>query len=301
MRKFIINTAILCIISITIFLIILCNANGYTDASYINFTTPKQHSLILGTSRAAQGLQPQVFKQLLDLDIYNYSFNIGESPYGPVYLESIKKKLDHDSGKDGVFIITVDPWGISSINQNPNDISKFRENERALGNMHIVDSKPNFQYLFNNMAGDYAKIITNLKGKVFLHENGWLEVSVGMDPDQVADRMESKVESYLSNLSVYRYSSVRFEYLNKTIKYLGKYGKVYLVRLPVHDKIMEIENTLMPDFNEKIKELVPWSNGYFDMTPLNMNFEYTDGNHLYKDSARLVTEKIANWIKEQEE
>lgn len=70
---------------IVIFAIVLGQADGYTDPFYIRFTTPKQNNLILGTSRAAQGLQPDVFKDILETDVYNYAFTVTHSPYGPTY------------------------------------------------------------------------------------------------------------------------------------------------------------------------------------------------------------------------
>ncbi len=56
----------------------------------------------------------------------------------------------------------------------------------------------------------------------------------------------------------------------------------------------------MTDFNEKIQIIIPLTNGYFDMTKLKNEFRYTDGNHLYKESGKLVSTKIAEWIKEKE-
>ena len=35
--------------------------------------------------------------------------------------------------------------------------------------------------------------------------------------------------------------------------------------------------------------------------PNNSEYIYTDGNHLYKESGKIVTEKIAHWIKNIEE
>ena len=100
------------------------------------------------------------------------------------------------------------------------------------------------------------------------------------------------------NLPQYQFSSLRLEYLQKTIEFLNQHGNVYLVRLPLHPDMMVIDNLLMPDFNEKIEQLAPLSKGYFDMTVYNDEFSYTDGNHLYKSSGKIVTDKIAQWIKE---
>jgi hypothetical protein len=299
MKKFIINTAVICSISLFLFFIVIYNTNGYTDPYYIKFTTPKQKSLIIGTSRAAQGLKPEIFKKKLDIDIYNYAFTVTHSPYGPVYLNSIKSKLDQNNKKNATFIVTVDPWSISSITKDPNNVKLFRENELCLANTSIVDAKPNFTYIFNNLSGKFATVITNYKRKEYVHENGWLEVSVSMDTASVEERIESKLKMYKEYLLIHNYSALRYEYLRETIKYLRKFGNVYLVRLPIHPKIMKIENELMPDFNEMMLNLKVFTNGYYDMTTLNRQYQYTDGNHLYKESSILVSENIANWIQKQ--
>lgn len=283
----------------SVILFILSLADGHTDPFYIRFTTPKQHSLITGASRAAQGVRPEVFKELMGRDIYNYAFTNAHSPYGPAYLESIKKKLNPNSQK-GLFIVTVDPWSISSETEDPNNLAEFRENELCIANTSIVNVNPNFQYLINNLSGKYYQILLGNGGSMFLHKNGWLEVSVAMDAVAIKERTDEKVRSYRENsLPKYQYSSVRLEYLKKTVRFLKKHGEVYLVRLPVHERILQIEHKLMPDFNEKLEEVISLADGFYDMTPLNAAFQYTDGNHLYKESGEIATRKIIQWIQSQ--
>lgn len=298
MKKFIRQAILFCLISMSVFVLILSLADGYTDPFYVRFTTPKQENLILGTSRAAQGLQPLIFKNRNHLKIYNYAFTMGHSPFGEVYLNSIKNKLKK-STQDGVFIITVDPWSISSKLENPNDSSQFRELNTCLANTPFVDDNPNFFYLIKNLKGRYYSILTNkLKSPLFLHQNGWLEVSIDMNSVKVEKRIEEKIKDYREKeLPNYKYSTLRYKYLKKTIEFLNMHGQVYLVRLPVHSKMMEIENELMPDFNNKIKSLTPLTKGYLDLTNDNDRYTYTDGNHLYKESGKFVSIEIAEWIK----
>lgn len=298
MKKFILQITIFLILAVSCFIFILSRADGYTDGFYLRFTTPKQESLIIGTSRAAQGLQPQVFKDSGGLNIYNYAFTALHSPYGNVYLNSIKKKVRKGTGK-GTFILTVDPWCISGDAKNPNDTSLFKEYQLILANTPHVDKKPNFGYLFNNLGGKYYEVFAGkIKPSTFLHDDGWLEIFIAMDKSSVEKRTKTKIKEYrTNNLPSNKFSEVRFNYLKKTIEFLGHYGNVYLVRLPVHSGIMEIENELMPDFNEKIASAVKLSDGFLDMTPRNNEFTYIDGNHLYKESGKIVSKEIVNWIK----
>ena len=137
---------------------------------------------------------------------------------------------------------------------------------------------------------------------MFLHESGWLEVyNIAMDSSSVANRTYNKIKTYRDfSLPKAKFSSVRVKYLVKTIDYLNDYGKVYLIRLPIHKGMMELEEQLMPNFDSNIKEAIDISNGYFDMTIQNDSFEYTDGNHLYKTSGAKVSAEVANWIKTKE-
>lgn len=278
------------------FFLILSRANGNTDPFYLRFTTSKQENLILGTSRSAQGLQPKEFNKILGKKFYNFSFTVVDSPYGPIYLNAIKKKLKENS-KESIFILSVDPWSISSDTKDPNDYMKFQENDKCLGNTYFVNIKPNFNYLIQNMNGNYYKLIKNKRNEMFLHEDGWLEVDVPMDTLSLNKRLKDKVRQYQNiNSCKNNFSSLRLFYLKKTITFLKKFGKVYLVRLPIHSKIFEIEQKYMPDFTEKINSISKFSDGYLDMTIGNEKYIYIDGNHIFKKSGVIVSKNIANWI-----
>ncbi len=298
MKQFLIKTTLFLAVIIASFAFMLSLADGSTDPFYIRFTTPKQDNLILGTSRSAQGLLPQVFDSALHKTFFNYSFTIAHSPYGPAYLNSIKRKLNAEI-RDGIFIVTVDPWSIAGPIKNPNDTTLFGENNLALGNVNYVNMNPNFEYLIKQFKGEYYKIITTKKDSMLLHPNGWLEINVSMDSASVAKRLDNKIESYRkNNLPNSKLSTVRLEYLRQTVEFLKAHGKVYIVRLPVSPEIFEIDQALMPDFNSIIQPIVSLSDGYLDMTNDNPVYEYTDGNHLWKSSGRLVSQKVANWIEQ---
>lgn len=297
MKKFIYN---LLIFVVTIFLLIIgisFLAGGYTDPFYVRFTTPKQKNLIIGTSRAAQGLQPEVFNEILNTTIFNYAFTLAHSPFGKVYYESILKK--HNKEKNGIFIITVDPWSISSSCNNPNDLTQFKENNLCLNNTKYVNLYPNLEYLYKNLKGNYEDIIFPHSKSVFLHNNGWYEVNcIPMDSASVNSRIFNKIETYRKeHLPKTKFSQVRLDYLLQTLKYFRNYGKIYLVRLPIYRRMMEIENEIMPNFDNVIKSAIELSDDYLDLTVKNDDYIYTDGNHLYKSSGKDVSELIANWIK----
>lgn len=298
MKKFLIQTIAFSLISSVIFMLVITKADGYTDGYYKKFTSPKQSNLIIGTSRAAQGLLPEVMNPILQAEIFNYAFSVMHSPFGPTYLESIKRKLNSKT-TDGIFIVTVDPWSISSWTKTPNDIETFREKNSALENTKFVNINPNPWYIYNNWGRNFYELLKNKPGPVFVHKDGWVEVNTNMDSIAFNERLIAKVISYRNeNLIKYNYSSVRLDYLKKTILFLRKHGKVFLVRMPIHPEILKIDNELLPNFDLKINKLSKLTQGYLDLNKNNTDFEYTDGNHLYKDCGRIVSKIVAKWVSE---
>jgi len=301
MKKFLILSGIFTVLLLISFYMVFLAADGFTDPYYLRFTTPRQTSLILGTSRAAQAMQPQVLNQVLSRnDIYNYSFTIGHSPYGPTYLKSIKRKLSMDS-KNGIFILAVDPWCFSSNSKDPNDSTQFEELGLALSDIYLVNIKPNIPYLLKYYDKSFWNLIASPDSTMRVHNDGWFEVSVPMDSASLKQRTENKIEEYKNIwLPQYKASEIRLEYTIKTINYLRNYGTVYLVRLPIHPLMMEMDQALMPDFNDKMERIVEQTGvEYLDLAEQNPDYTYIDGNHLHKESGKKVSEIIAKWILEK--
>jgi hypothetical protein len=295
MKKFLIETTLFSVAIIASVYFVFLQADGKSDPFYSRTTTPKQSSLILGSSKAAQGLMPEALNPYLETDIYNFSFTVAHSPFGPSYLSAIEKKLGPNS-KDGVFIITVDPWSISSDGIDPNDENQFGESKSFMGKLSSFSSKPNISYLLNSYGDNYIKILMNFS-LMEVHDDGWLEVFPPMDSTSMKSRIAENIQEQKTKLKNYKFSQTRFEYLKKTIETLKNHGKVYLVKLPVDDRIAEIEARLLPNFDEKIDKLaksaaVP----YLNLMNSDTKFTFTDGIHLYKDSAKDVSVEVGRWI-----
>jgi len=304
MKKFISTSIIFLTLLVTPIYFYLSIANGYTDQAYLKFTSPKQSSFIIGNSRSAQGIAPEIINKYLNRnDVYNYSFNQTVSSYGPYYLRSIQRKLKNDT-KNGIYIITVDPWSIGGTKEEQFDTLKFREKNSYVDNMRFVSLNPNIPYLLKNYSRRFINLYRESKynNNLILHDDGWLEVNIDMHPDTLEKRMEAKVKSYREDkVPYFKYSQIRFDFLEQTINFLKMHGKVYVVRLPMHNKILNLENKVMPNFNNLIAKLTVETNvPYFDMTPYNTVYSYTDGNHICKESAYNVSHKISDWIKSVE-
>lgn len=303
MKKFLIQVYLFSALLFLGMLAVFFLADGRSDPYYLRFTSQQQASLIIGTSRAAQGLQPTVLNQIIygntGKQFYNYSFTLLDSPFGPAYYESIKKKLDSGTG-DGHFIISVDPWSISSKTENPNDTSGFKENKSFIAKTAFVNINPNIPYLLQSYNEPFINILLKRKKEtaLHLHEDGWLEVNLPLDTVALAKNGATKLAFYRKNyLPVYKFSGIRLQYLIKTIDLLQQHGKVYLVRLPVHKSMFDLENELMPDFDTKMDSLSKNENvPYLNFRQLKNKYLYVDGHHLYKTSGKEVSALMAGWI-----
>ncbi|PNQ72100.1 hypothetical protein C1T31_13420 [Hanstruepera neustonica] len=278
-------------------------ADGSTDANYLKFTTPRQTALIIGSSRAAQGIQPKFLNSYLKRnDIYNFAFNVKESPYGRPYLKSIQRKLESQT-QAGIFILEVNPWTIGIDSVTVLKTGGYRETDNFLDNTHFVALKPNIEYLIESYPESYINIFKD-KSKVGLNEtffveaDGWLNVTISLEGKTTSERTEKKIIRYNKLLSQYSSpSSYRLESLENTIRFLKQHGQVYLVRMPIINGMFKIENELLSDFNDVMYAIAEETGVvYFNMMPDRDFYTYTDGNHLDQVSGRQFSINLAELI-----
>ena len=315
MKRFLRNILIgfLCIVFVHIILGIF--ADGSTDNFYLRFTSSKQNSLIIGNSRSAQAIHPDILDSVLNLEdnsnIYNYSFSVNNSSYGKEYYHAIKNKIN-ESAKNGLFIISVDPWSISSdttLNDNEIDIESIFYSKKH------YNSYPNYEYLIKNYKKGWGNILlkriesnilirnqnslSKIKGAfTFLRKDGLLEVYTSMDSTYVRQNIQKKVHDYNTSMKSNKFSTFRFLYLRKTIQLLKKHGEVYLVRIPVHTSLLKIENSFDPQFDKRIINLADSTHvKYLNFSNNSTEYSYTDGNHLYIKDAKKYSIRLAERIK----
>ncbi len=303
MRAFLKTFALFMVLPLAVFIYTLYQADGRSDPYYLRFTTPRQSSLIVGDSRSAQGIHPQVLDSVLHAGgwqgkSFNYSFALFKSNFGRAYYESIQKKLDPGS-RNGVFVVSVDPWNISRNKKLTDEVDAEREQERSfVAKMHFVNLYPNVEYLVRDYPYPFLTLLSPARGQRIegtrLHEDGWLEVNVDLTAEKVAKRVEGKTRFYLDNhLTKDTLSVQRVAYLRKTIEMLKQHGTVLLVRLPAHSAIHAIEKRYMPDFNGLMERLAEREGvSYLVIPPDDAKWSFTDGNHMTPATGAKVSRII---------
>ena len=265
---------------------------GGVDAFYGRFTTPPAGSLVLGTSRAAQGIRPAVLTARLggqfEGPLLNYAFTLTHSPYGPAYLRSIQRKLRPET-KNGLFIVAVDPWSLSLTGPE----GAFPEDNSFIGQLHQVSQNPNLAYLTHyqtkplyRLPLDYATATERL------HPDGWLEVNIGTDSAQVRARTARKLQDYRRLAASQHLSAGRLAALRHTIQFLKLHGRVVLVRLPIGAGLRALEQQYQPGFDQQMRRLAAdFALAYLDYSAAP--FATTDGNHLQKADSEAFSEQLA--------
>ena len=265
---------------------------GGVDAFYGRFTGPPAGSLVLGTSRAAQGIRPAVLAARLGGQfagpLLNYAFTLTHSPYGPAYLASIRRKL-RPQVRNGLFVLAVDPWSLSLT--GPEGV--YPEDNSFIGQLHQVSQNPNLAYLARyqtkplyRLPLDYATATERL------HPDGWLEVRIGTDSAQVAARTDRKVWEYRRLAASQHLSAGRLRALRATIAFLQPHGRVLLVRLPVGPALRQLEQAYRPDFDALMRQAAAdFAVPYLDYSA--RPYATIDGNHLQRDASASFSRRLA--------
>lgn len=303
MRAFLVKVLVAMVLALVLHAWAGTLADGRTDGNYLRLTSARQRSLIIGGSRAARGLHPDVIDRELgegfvEGPMYNYAFDIGISPFGPAYLHAIEQKLDPGT-RNGLFLIEVDAWMLVGPKNAPNIVDSFPENERALGVQHTFNMYPNYEYLLRHRQRGWGALLRKNKVWAELREDGRLAVLPdGSDGEEVKRQLIAEYRDHRAPASAY--STAREAYLERIVALLRKHGRVVLVRLPVAPELGVYEDRLAPDLNERMDALaMRYGATYLDLQYLLDSVRFDDGSHLFDTSGATVSRRIAQMVRSE--
>jgi hypothetical protein len=268
----------------------------YLDAFYARFTSPPASSLVLGTSRAAQGIKPAVLTARLGQryagPLLNYAFTLSESPYGPGYLSSVQRKLAPGT-HHGLFVLAVDPWSLSmpktALKTQP---LVFPEAKSMVSQLRNVSQNPNFDYLARYLRQPFYQVLLHdTSGVERLHPDGWLEIALpppSADTARLRQRETEKLATYRPLAASSYLSAARCQSLRQLIAFLKPHGQVVLVRIPTGAAMAALEQQYQPNFDQRMRQFgVPYLNYIDQRYPTN------DGNHLHRSAAAQFSQRLA--------
>ncbi|WP_417362042.1 hypothetical protein [Galbibacter sp.] len=279
---------------------------GFVNENYSKFTH-QSPSLIIGLSRAHNGIDPSVLDSVLDGTPYeggflNFAFEKSQSPYGKIYFEAIKKKIPKQTTK-GVYILTVSPGSfsapvrITSVEQ----IIAFDQNS-LLGKIGQLNKNPNYEYIRKGYGGSLYKgfLPNNPQITTVFHDNGWEEFklfkgSYHITEEDIANWTSQTIGGYRLIMKEHpeKASTYRMGSFQQIISFLKQHGQVFVVRMPIDPLVLGLENKLWKEFNTEMtlisaKKDVP----YFDFSDATQYKTY-DGSHLSSIYAKEFSERLA--------
>lgn len=285
-------------------------SQGFVDDYYGKFTG-KSGSLILGVSRAHDGLVPSILEEELELQesakpLFNFAFEKTQSPYGEVYLEAVKKKLK-DSDGQGVFILSVTP-GTFTVKKgvDEDEILELDRETMMLYEVKDPSADPNYDYIINYYPDALYTVYTSKskeKSVHYYHEDGWDEFRTEIpgytvSKEQMEEWTLKTIEAGKNLIREERISDYRLHWLEETIRYLQGRGEVYLVRLPIDTRFIYIEDDYWPKFNTIMEGLgAKYGIPYFNYVQPKYQFETFDGSHMTSKGAQEFTRLFARELK----
>lgn len=255
-----------------------------------------QNSLILGTSRAAL-LDGTLITEAMNKEdilfdsVFNFAFNLGASPYGPSYTDHIKRKLiKAPDEKQRVFILCIDPWALSAAKSRPNDSLPFYESNTFI-TFNTNQKWAKLKYFRSYFPQPYYTLFLPQK-----KNRNHLERPT---KDHIQKHLKGKIEAYKTfNAVNNKLSKARIAHLDTLIQYLNKMGEVYLIKLPIAQEMIDLEKWYAPTFNDEIKALKKKHGiSLIDFYPYTNQFLCPDGNHLFYEDARVVSQIIGDIIR----
>lgn len=309
MKIFIIKCFFLSAFAISLYLLAQWNlSETFVNQNYPKFTH-QAGSLILGISRAHDGIAPNILEENLeqfkvDKPFLNFAFHLSQSPYGPVYLEAVKKKIKKDS-RNGVFILGVSVGNICIPDYTKDSPEEFSDKYSILAKVKNLNSDPNFEYIRKSFGKALYKGFTEPQtGIRVIHDDGWIEVDVqskkfNINQKDIDKWKNQTMQSYKDLKGFYKFSKARYQSLDETISFLKNHGHVFLVRIPVDRDVLAMEKQYMPNFDSLINQLAVKNNiPYINYTNTGATFETYDGAHLSKNGAIKFTNLLSTDINE---
>lgn len=279
---------------------------GYVDLYYPKFTQPAG-SLVIGLSRAHTDIDPAGFDGLLAKEgfrgpMMNFAFDRFQSPFSELYLNGVKRKLNH--AKNGLFIVAVSPGDFTAPRNMDADLFQKTEEKLVMGKLYNFSESPNYDYIINCFGEPlYSAFFPNraFENQVS-HSNGWNEIRKEnrgnvISKELMYDWRKATLRAYERIIEQETVSEYRLNSFKKILDYLTVHGEVFLVRLPAHNEITELENKYWPSFDMDMEKIAEDFNiPYLDYSGFSETYTTYDGSHLLSESAKRITAKIVEDI-----
>ncbi|WP_303317695.1 hypothetical protein Q4Q34_17420 [Flavivirga abyssicola] len=309
MKDFVFKIVIFCILFAAVYAFFVDKlSKEYVDPYYNKFSQ-EANGLILGLSRASEGISPEIIEEELnncsfEKPIVNFAMNTVQSSYGEIYLRGIKKKLKPNS-KNGLFIVSISPGSFTApFGMNDKNIFDM-DKEGIIGKIDNFTSAPNYSYIVStyplplyNTLHDFDKWDHHKP-----HPSGWNEITQNGRFNKIGENdinhwKSLTIRYYKRKVEKEQFSNYRLNYFIKTIQYLKTIGNVFIVRLPADTDIIKTENDLWKGFDKQFDSISKQHDVKFlNYSSLGSDYKTYDGSHMLSTSAKKFSKLLGKDIR----
>jgi hypothetical protein len=295
-KRFLVCFALGITVSLIVWVAVLFDTGN--DGTYEKLITPRQRSMVLGTSYASRGIVPEILNDAglpYEGDLYNFAFSNAISRWGTAYSRAVLLKLD-PATTNGLFIVQVNPLSFRTLTKaKPDQDSCFFDS------LDSVSSNPNLPYLLEHQQETLLQAFTEPRkdSDWVIDPDGW-QHHVRDAPANVTLKIIDKnlKVDFPYQLSQSAFSESRWDAFERLVHTLDDHGTVVLVRLPSTDELARLQDAWYPAFDRRMTRFARDAK----MTYLNFkgdrsDYRTTDGAHLDSRSAAKFSEELAETLK----
>lgn len=307
----------------------LVQAEPGRDLVGLNRVLPKTcNSMIFGSSRSGQGVNPTVLEMALPASgkWQNFSFNLAVSPWNDAYVDAIEQKLECSLEADEAphFLVFVDPWMLDGLTGG-GEKTWLNADWADVCNMNTIRfawHKTNPLDVIGYGSGmDLFGVIATVPGQLMqltsgtesisrkgLMSNGWLPNPKKKSPREIAKAIDEKVDVYRKGKTIGEIwpGPENIAALNRCIQILktsASQSKIYLVRPPTSEKMRALEDEWFPDTNRELRRIskqhaIAFLDTHHDWSERDMR-HFNDGHHLNMEGANAFSQYLAQAIESQ--
>lgn len=307
----------------------LVQAEPGRDMVGLNRVLPTRcNSMVFGSSRSAQGVNPFILERELPTTgkWQNFSFNLAVSPWNDAYVDAIEQKLECSLEADEVphFLVFVDPWMLDGLTGGGEktwlnadwadvcDMNTIRFAWHKTNPLDVIGYGSGMD-LFGAIATVPGQLMQLVRGtesisRKGLRANGWLPNPKKKTPHEIAKAIDEKVDVYRKGKTIGAIwpGSENMAALERCIHILktsASQSKIYLVRPPTSEKMRALEDEWFPDTNRELRRIseqhaIAFLDTHHDWSERDMR-HFNDGHHLNMEGANAFSQYLAQAIESE--
>jgi len=261
--------------------------------------------LILGTSRAAQGIDPLELAHGCELlsGGFNFAFNISDSPWSAQYATICVAQIEKaPEASLNYLLLSIDPWSLMPSTKSPSpwiDINDANLCIRA--HRYALAS----EILPRVLGSSESNLATALVGRIKsshhnpyrtrVTEQGWLPNKRYRNPEWAAEETQRHIANYRKTYprnenwpSAQSLSGIKS--IVSSFKERNPTGHIIFLRPPVTQEMLNLEDEVFPEFESMCEELAEQQDvAFVDANVLLLTLHFNDAHHLHFEDAQTFS------------